>query len=38
MTKSLASLENDFSKIRAGRAHPSLLEQIQVDYYGLRIT
>jgi len=34
MTKSLASLENDFSKIRAGRAHPSLLEQIQVDYYG----
>ena len=34
MTKSLASLENYFSKIRAGRAHPSLLEQIQVDYYG----
>ena len=34
MTKSLASLENDFSKIRAGRAHPTLLEQIQVDYYG----
>lgn len=34
MTKSLALLENDFSKIRAGRAHPSLLEQIQVDYYG----
>ena len=34
MNKSLASLENDFSKIRAGRAHPSLLEQIQVEYYG----
>ncbi|WP_369178620.1 ribosome recycling factor [Candidatus Thiodubiliella endoseptemdiera] len=34
MSKSLASLENNFSKIRAGRAHPSLLEQIQVDYYG----
>lgn len=34
MMKSLISLENDFSKIRAGRAHPSLLEQIQVDYYG----
>ncbi|BAS67395.1 MAG: ribosome recycling factor [Gammaproteobacteria bacterium] len=34
MTKSLASLENHFSKIRAGRAHPSLLEQIQIDYYG----
>jgi ribosome recycling factor len=34
MAKSLASLENNFTKIRAGRAHPSLLEQIQVDYYG----
>ena len=34
MNKTLASLENDFSKIRAGRAHPSLLEQIQVEYYG----
>jgi len=30
----LDSLENNFSKIRAGRAHPSLLEQIQVEYYG----
>ncbi|CAB5502190.1 Ribosome recycling factor [Bathymodiolus thermophilus thioautotrophic gill symbiont] len=34
MSKSIAALENNFSKIRAGRAHPSLLEQIQVDYYG----
>ncbi|HIB97696.1 MAG TPA: ribosome recycling factor, partial [Candidatus Thioglobus sp.] len=34
MDKSLDSLENNFSKIRAGRAHPSLLEQIQVEYYG----
>ena len=34
MNKTIASLENAFSKIRAGRAHPSLLEQIQVDYYG----
>ncbi|SMN14212.1 Ribosome recycling factor [uncultured Candidatus Thioglobus sp.] len=34
MNKSIVSLENNFSKIRAGRAHPSLLEQIQVDYYG----
>lgn len=37
MNKSLASLENDFSKIRAGRAHPSLLEQIQIDYYGAMV-
>ena len=34
MNKTLASLEGDFSKIRAGRAHPSLLEQIYVEYYG----
>ena len=34
MNKTLASLESDFSKIRAGRAHPSLLEQIHVEYYG----
>ncbi len=34
MNKTLATLEDQFSKIRAGRAHPSLLEQIQVEYYG----
>jgi len=34
MKKTLNSLESDFSKIRAGRAHPSLLEQIHVEYYG----
>ena len=34
MNKSIDSLENAFSKIRAGRAHPSLLEQVQVEYYG----
>ena len=34
MNKTIASLEGDFSKIRAGRAHPSLLEQIHVEYYG----
>ena len=34
LNKTLASLESDFSKIRAGRAHPSLLEQIHVEYYG----
>jgi len=34
MNKTLASLESDFSKIRAGRAHPSLLEQFHVKYYG----
>ena len=34
MNKTISSLEGDFSKIRAGRAHPSLLEQIHVEYYG----
>ncbi|SFV54282.1 Ribosome recycling factor [hydrothermal vent metagenome] len=34
MNKSALSLESSFTKIRAGRAHPSLLEQITVDYYG----
>ena len=37
MDKALASLENDFSKIRAGRAHPSLLEQVTVEYYGTMV-
>ncbi|WP_428086033.1 ribosome recycling factor [Candidatus Thioglobus sp.] len=34
MKKTINSLENNFGKIRAGRAHPSLLEQVQVEYYG----
>jgi len=34
MDKSIASLVTDLSKIRTGRAHPSLLDTIQVDYYG----
>lgn len=34
MTKSLESLGVAFSKIRTGRAHPSLLDSIRVEYYG----
>lgn len=34
MKKSLASLEDAFKKIRTGRAHPSLLDDIMVPYYG----
>lgn len=34
MTKSLHALEAAFAKIRTGRAHPSLLDGITVDYYG----
>ncbi len=34
MEKSIAALEKEFSKIRTGRAHPSLLNHVMVDYYG----
>ena len=34
MAKSLVALEQVFAKIRTGRAHPSLLDGISVDYYG----
>ncbi|MCH9644878.1 MAG: ribosome recycling factor [Gammaproteobacteria bacterium] len=34
MEKSLVALESDLTKLRTGRAHPSLLEHIKVDYYG----
>lgn len=34
MAKSIEALKNEFSKIRTGRAHPSLLDQITVSYYG----
>ncbi len=34
MRKSVESLANDLSRMRTGRAHPSFLEHISVDYYG----
>ena len=34
MEKSLENLRSTFTKIRTGRAHPSLLEHLMVDYYG----
>jgi ribosome recycling factor len=34
MAKSIESLKLELSKIRTGRAHPSLLDHIMVDYYG----
>ncbi|MDP5254857.1 MULTISPECIES: ribosome recycling factor [unclassified Vibrio] len=34
MEKSVESLRNNLSKIRTGRAHPSLLSGISVEYYG----
>lgn len=34
MKKSIDALKVEMSRIRTGRAHPSLLEPIMVDYYG----
>jgi ribosome recycling factor len=34
MGKSLESLRHELAKIRTGRAHPSLLEHVHVNYYG----
>lgn len=35
MEKSVAALESELSTIRAGRANPSVLNKITVDYYGV---
>jgi ribosome recycling factor len=37
MNKSLESLRHELAKIRTGRAHPSLLEHVHVDYYGSEV-
>lgn len=34
MEKSIAHLEDELAKVRAGRANPSMLGEIKVDYYG----
>ena len=34
MSKSLEALAHNFNKIRTGRAHPSLLDDIRIEYYG----
>jgi ribosome recycling factor len=34
MGKSVESFKNELHKIRTGRAHPGLLDQVHVDYYG----
>ena len=37
MNKSLEALRHELAKIRTGRAHPSLLEHVHVDYYGSEV-
>lgn len=34
MEKCLVTLRDEFSRLRTGRAHTSILEHIKVDYYG----
>ena len=34
MAKSVETLKHDLAKVRTGRAHPGILDQIRVDYYG----
>jgi ribosome recycling factor len=34
MTRSIESFKNELQKIRTGRAHPGILDQVQIDYYG----
>lgn len=34
MDKAIAHLEHELTKIRAGKAHPSMLGGVKVDYYG----
>ena len=37
MSKSVAALQTELSKIRTGRAHTSLLDHITVEYYGSEV-
>ncbi len=34
MGKSIEAFKNELHKIRTGRAHPGLLDQVHLDYYG----
>jgi ribosome recycling factor len=34
MAKSIEALKGELQKIRTGRAHPGILDQVHVDYYG----
>jgi ribosome recycling factor len=34
MAKSVEALKHEMQKVRTGRAHPGILDQVHVDYYG----
>ncbi len=37
MAKSIDALKGDLQKIRTGRPHPGILDQVHVDYYGAMV-
>jgi ribosome recycling factor len=37
MQKCVLALRNELKRLRTGRAHPSLLDHIRVDYYGTEV-
>lgn len=37
MDKTIHVLEEDLAKVRTGRAHPSLLDHVKVEYYGSEV-
>jgi ribosome recycling factor len=37
MTKCVHNFQADLKKLRTGRAHPSLIEHLKVDYYGSEV-
>ena len=37
MGKSIEAFKSDLQKVRTGRAHPGLLDQVHVDYYGAMV-
>ena len=34
MAKAVEAFKNELQKIRTGRAHPGILDQVQIEYYG----
>ena len=37
MARSVEAFKGELQKIRTGRAHPGLLDQVHVDYYGSQV-
>lgn len=37
MARSIESFKGDLQKIRTGRAHPGILDQVHVEYYGSQV-